>query len=61
MNPFKTKATPWWELGLVKFSALCFGLAVGATWPDLFAPYKLALLLASVVAGLSVAYWWFKK
>ncbi len=61
MNLFKTKSMHWWELGLIKFVALCFGVAIGANWPDLFGPYKLALLLVGGVVGLCAFYLWLKE
>ncbi len=61
MNLFKTKAMRWWEIGLIKWAVLFFGIAIGANWPNLFGPYKLALLLVGVLVGLYALYLWLKE
>ena len=61
MNIFKSTRFTWWQLGILKWTTLFFGIAVGSTWPDVFAPYALILLLISIVAGIYLGLVWLKK
>ncbi|MEI6397117.1 MAG: hypothetical protein WCO48_03575 [Candidatus Taylorbacteria bacterium] len=61
MNLFKDRKMPWWETGLIKWSVLCIGIAIGTYWSSVFAPYVLTLSMAGVVFGIIAAYFWFKE
>lgn len=61
MNLFKPTTFSWWQLGLLKWTALSFGIVIGATWPEVFAPYAMPLLIVAVLAGLYVTIVWMKK
>ncbi len=61
MNIFKSTKFTWWQLGMLKWATLLFGLAIGATWPQVFAPYAGILLVVSLVAGVYLGIVWAKK
>ena len=61
MNIFKDRTMPWWETGLIKWSVLFIGIAIGAYWSNIFAPYVLILSTAGVVIGIFAAYFWSKE
>jgi hypothetical protein len=58
---FKTKTLEWWQIGLVKISALFFGIAIGAYWPDTFEPVAGTLLVVALVIGVYLASVWMKN
>lgn len=60
MNLFKSRTVQWWEVGLIKLSVMCVGIAVGATWPEVFAAHIGLLVVVAVVVGLYMAYRWYK-
>ena len=41
-----------WQIGLVKIAAIALGVIVGATWPDVFAPYRWLLWIVFAVAAV---------
>ena len=49
---FKTVSLKWWQTGLVKLTSVCLGVAIGANWSEVFAPYTVTLLVIAVVAGV---------
>ena len=61
MTLFKSKLMDWWEMGLVKFSVICIGIAIGANWHDVFMKFTLTLIGLGLVAGLYSLYLWLKK
>lgn len=61
MNLFKSTRFTWWQLGLLKWATLFFGLAIGAMFPEVFEPYAEILLAIGIVAGIYLAYVWFKN
>lgn len=61
MNPFKSTRFTWWQLGLLKWATLFFGLGIGALWPEVFAPYAKALIGAALVASVYLGFVWFKN
>jgi hypothetical protein len=61
MNIFKTRMWAWWELGIVKWSSFLCGVAVGAFWSGVFAPYVLAIVSAGLVLGVIGLVLWLKK
>jgi hypothetical protein len=56
MNPFKSFELTWWQGGLLKLSMLCLGLAVGSTWPGVFAGWREVLLILFVVPAFYLSY-----
>lgn len=60
MNIFKSTKFTWWQLGILKWATLFFGLAIGAMWPEIFAPYAKMLLVIGVIAGIYLGFVWFK-
>ena len=61
MNIFKSTKFTWWQLGILKWATLFFGIAIGSLWPEVFAPYATTLLIIGLVAGLYLATVWLKK
>lgn len=51
----------WWQVGIFKLSLLSAGVAIGAYWPQVFAPYISALVIIAVIAGLYTWYTWSKE
>jgi hypothetical protein len=60
MKLFKTKMMSWWEIGIIKFCVMCFGIAIGAYWSDIFAPLALILALIGFIVGMYALYAWVK-
>ncbi len=58
---FKSYTFAWWQLGLLKISLLALGLAVGSTWPGLFAGWRELLLVLFVVPAFYVSYVWIEQ
>jgi hypothetical protein len=58
MRIFKSTTFTWWELGMLKWTGLSVGIAIGATWPDIFAHYAGALLIVAFVLAIrpTIAY-----
>lgn len=61
MNIFKNYTFTWWQAGIFKISVICVGVAIGANWPDIFAPYTAMLIAGAVVLGIYIAIISFKK
>ena len=61
MKIFKTVPMGTWEIGMVKFTVGTLGIAIGATWPNIFAPYTTMLFVAGILVGLYIFYAWAKK
>jgi hypothetical protein len=61
MNLFKSFRLTWWQTGLLKLSMLSLGLAVGSTWPGIFAGRREVLLVLFVVPAFYVSYVWLKQ
>ena len=60
MNLFKSTRFNWWQLGILKWATLFFGIAIGSLWPSVFAPYAYVLLVIGIVAGIYLALVWMK-
>jgi hypothetical protein len=58
---FKSYTFAWWQLGLLKISVLALGLAVGSTWPDLFAGWRELLVVLFVAPAFYVSYVWIEQ
>lgn len=52
MNPFRSYIFTWWQLGLLKTSMLAIGLALGATWPELFAKWRVVLWIVFLIPAI---------
>ncbi len=61
MNIFQSGKLTWWQVSLLKWSVLLMGLAIGANWPEVFAPHTVLLVVVSLVVGVYLAFIWFKK
>lgn len=61
MKIFKTVPMSTWEVGMVKFTVGSIGIAIGATWPNIFAPYATILFVAGILVGLYILYVWANK
>ena len=58
---FRSYTFAWWQLSLLKLSVLALGLAVGSTWPDLFAGWRELLLVLFVAPAFYVSYVWIEQ
>ncbi len=61
MNIFKNYTFTWWQAGILKASVVCIGVAIGANWPQVFAPYTTLLIVIGVALGIYLAVISFKK
>ena len=49
MNVFRDYTIKWWQLSLLKVCMIALGLALGATWPGVVAPWTTLLWIVFVV------------
>jgi len=61
MNLFKDTTFTWWQLGIFKWSVAAFGVAVGAHWSEIFAPFFPQLIGFALITSIYCAYVWAKK
>jgi hypothetical protein len=61
MNLFKSTTFTWWQVGMLKWAVLFIGIAIGATWPELFSQYALYLLMAGLVLSVYLLVVWFRS
>jgi len=61
MKFFKSFTFAWWQLSLLKLSMVALGLAVGSTWPGVFAGWRDLLLILFVVTAFYLSYVWLKQ
>ena len=61
MNFFKPFALKWWQGGLFKIAMVSLGIAIGATWPDLFSGWRPALLIVFVLFSIYLFWIWLKQ
>jgi len=61
MNIFKSTEFAWWQLGMLKWAVLFIGIAVGATWPEVFARYVIFLLVVGLALSGYLATVWFRN
>ena len=61
MNIFKSTNFTWWQLGLLKWAVLFIGIAVGATWPEVFSSYAVLLLIIGLVLSVYLGVIWFRS
>ncbi len=56
MNPFHDYSFKWWQVSILKFAVLLFGIAIGAYWADFFNDLLVFIIVLAVVLG---AYSWY--
>ncbi len=61
MNPLKSFTLSWWQAGLLKLSMLALGLAVGATWPEVFVAWRNMLVVLFLVPAFYLSYVWLNQ
>ena len=61
MNLFKSFTLTWWETGLFKWSLLALGIVIGATWPELFNPWRTVLLVLFLLPTIYISWIWWKQ
>ena len=61
MNLLKTFQLSWWQTGLFKVCLISLGLAAGSTWPAVFAPYLIPLLVVFVATSIYISYVWWRQ
>jgi hypothetical protein len=60
MKILATKTLTWWQVGIIKIASALFGIAIGAYWADIFAPYVCYILVAGIITGAYAGWMWFK-
>ncbi len=58
MNIFKTTTLTWWQVSMLKWAVFLIGIAVGATWPELFAKYVTAFVVIGLLLSLYLLKVW---
>lgn len=61
MQLLKTALMRWQEIGLIKFTMLFVGIAIGSTWAEFFTPYVPIIFLVALVMGIYALFSWLKK
>lgn len=61
MKIFKNVSMSTWDIGIIKLAVGFIALAIGATWPNVFAPYAKILFVLGLLFGLYALYSWIKK
>jgi hypothetical protein len=61
MKIFKTVPMSTWDIGILKIAVAFMAVSIGATWPEVFAPYVKFIFSAGVVAALYAMYGWMNK
>jgi len=61
MSIFKRSTYTWWQIGLLKLALVSIGIAIGASWSNVFLPYAVPLVILGVVLGLYLLAVWMKK
>ncbi len=54
MNIFKNYTFSWWQVGILKLALLCFGLAIGSYWPEVFSQYTKLLVIIGVASAIYI-------
>ena len=60
MTLFRTYTFSWWQVGILKLTVLCVGLAAGAYWSGFFLPLIPYLLILAIILGLYLLFVSFK-
>ena len=61
MNVLKNLTLHWWQTSVFKLSLISLGVAIGATWPELFVSWRIALLAVALIAGGYITCVWFRQ
>jgi hypothetical protein len=61
MNIFKSFTLKWWEGSLFKWSMLSLGILIGATWPEIFLPWRALLGVLFALPSLYITWVWWKQ
>jgi hypothetical protein len=61
MKLFTATTFTWEQLGLLKWGVLFIGIAIGAEWPDAFAPYVLAFVIIGLLFCIPPALAWLRE
>lgn len=61
MTIFSSTTFTWYQLGALKWAVFFIGIAVGATWPEVFARYAGHLLVAGLLLSLYVGMVWLRQ
>lgn len=48
-------------MGMLKFSVLFIGIAIGANWPAVFVPYTTALVVVGLALGIYLSTIWYRE
>ena len=56
MNLFHSYTFTWWQVGILKLTVLCVGLAAGAYWSAFFIPLIPYLLILAIILGLCLLF-----
>lgn len=61
MNPFHDYTFQWWEVSILKFALLLFGIAIGAYWSDIFTDWIVLIFILALILGIYSSYAAFKQ
>ncbi len=61
MNILKPTTLTWYEVGALKWAVFLIGIAVGATWPELFAKYVLHMIFVGAILTVYLTVVWMKQ
>jgi len=61
MKLFKSKTMGVWDIGIIKFTMLLIGIAIGSNWSYIFAPYALKIFAIALLIGLFSLFSWLKE
>jgi hypothetical protein len=61
MNIFRSFNLKWWQASLFKISMVAFGVALGATWPEVFAKWISFIWLVFLTTAMYVTYIWWRQ
>jgi len=59
MKLLRTKIWNWWDVGLLKWCCLLYGIAAGAYFHEVVMPYVWLILVVAVLLTIrpAIAYW----
>jgi len=61
VNIFKSFNLKWWQASLFKISMVAFGVALGTTWPEVFARWIFFIWLVFLTTAIYVTYIWWRQ
>ena len=61
MKIFKNVLMSTCDIGVIKIAVAFMAVAIGSTWPEVFAPYAKVLFAIGILAALYALYGWMKK